>query len=100
MYSLCKKKAEVDNIISSFFCHDASVSFVQLNAEVREASKKLKKARTILQLDELKCRKRVLRRLDSKQWCGIFGMFFNRLGYCNAADVIELKGRVACEIDA
>ena len=25
---------------------------------------------------------------------------YNRLGYCNAADVIELKGRVACEIDA
>lgn len=33
-------------------------------------------------MDELKCRKRVLR----------------RLGYANAADVIELKGRVACEI--
>ena len=39
---------------------------------------------TILQLDELKCRKRVLR----------------RLGYTTAADVIELKGRVACEISA
>ena len=36
----------------------------------------------------------------TKQWFGIFGIFFNRLGYCNAADVIELKGRVACEIDA
>lgn len=33
-------------------------------------------------MDELKCRKRVLR----------------RIGYCTASDVIELKGRVACEI--
>jgi ATP-dependent RNA helicase DOB1 len=33
-------------------------------------------------MDELKCRKRVLR----------------RLGYCTASDVIEIKGRVACEI--
>jgi ATP-dependent RNA helicase DOB1 len=43
----------------------------------------LKKKRSLLQMDELKCRKRVLR----------------RLGYCTAADVIEMKGRVACEID-
>ena len=34
-------------------------------------------------MDDLKCRKRVLR----------------RLGYCNEQDVIETKGRVACEID-
>ena len=36
----------------------------------------------MIQLDELKARKRVLR----------------RLGYATAADVIETKGRVACEI--
>lgn len=35
-------------------------------------------------MTELKCRKRVLR----------------RLGYCTAADVIELKGRVACELSS
>jgi len=35
-------------------------------------------------MDELKCRKRVLR----------------RLGYASASDAIELKGRVACEISA
>lgn len=35
-------------------------------------------------MDELKCRKRVLR----------------RLGYASAADAIELKGRVACEISS
>ena len=33
-------------------------------------------------MDELKCRKRVLR----------------RLGYCTPAGVIEVKGRVACEL--
>ena len=43
----------------------------------------LKKKRSLLQMDELKCRKRVLR----------------RLAYCSASDVIEMKGRVACEID-
>lgn len=42
----------------------------------------LKKAKSILQMDELKKRKRVLR----------------RLGYCTLADVIELKGRIACEL--
>ena len=46
------------------------------------AWKELKKAQTVMQLEELKCRKRVLR----------------RLGYANASDVIEMKGRVACEI--
>ena len=38
----------------------------------------------MLQLDELKCRKRVLR----------------RLGYATSQDVIERKGRVACELSA
>lgn len=42
----------------------------------------LKHAKSLLHMDELKCRKRILR----------------RLGYCTAADVIELKGRVACEL--
>ena len=35
-------------------------------------------------MDELKCRKRVLR----------------RLGYSNDGDVIQLKGRVACELSS
>ena len=37
-----------------------------------------------MQLDELKCRKRVLR----------------RLGFTTSEDVIEMKGRVACEISS
>lgn len=39
-------------------------------------------AHNVLQLDELKCRKRVLR----------------RLGFTSADDIVEKKGRVACEI--
>ncbi|MEQ2171489.1 hypothetical protein GOODEAATRI_011195 [Goodea atripinnis] len=63
VYSLCERKA-------------------QIATEVRTAKRELKKARTVLQMDELKCRKRVLR----------------RLGFASPSDVIEMKGRVACEI--
>ncbi|QQP38558.1 Superkiller viralicidic activity 2like 2like, partial [Caligus rogercresseyi] len=42
----------------------------------------LKKAKSLLQMSDLKCMKRVLRRLD----------------YCSSADVIEMKGRIACEL--
>ncbi|KAL9874811.1 exosome RNA helicase MTR4-like [Glossina fuscipes fuscipes] len=43
---------------------------------------KLKEARSLLQMDKLKFRKRVLRRVQ----------------YCIAAEVIEFKGRVTCEL--
>lgn len=56
----------------------------QTEQELKMAKEELKKAKSLLQLDELKCRKRVLRRLE----------------YCNSQDVITLKGRVACEISA
>ncbi|XP_061732578.1 exosome RNA helicase MTR4 [Nerophis ophidion] len=65
VYSLCEKKAVIA-------------------AEVRTAKRELKKARTVLQMDKLKCRKRVLR----------------RLGFASPSDVIEVKGRVACEISS
>jgi len=65
IYRLCEKKSK-------------------LATEISESKKELKKAKTILQFDELKSRKRVLR----------------RLGYSTLADVIEVKGRVACEISA
>lgn len=45
-------------------------------------AKKIAAAHSVLQLDELKCRKRVLR----------------RLGFTTSDDVVEKKGRVACEI--
>ncbi|XP_029024555.1 exosome RNA helicase MTR4 [Betta splendens] len=65
VYSLCEKKALIA-------------------ADVRIAKRELKKARTVLQMDKLKCRKRVLR----------------RLGFASPSDVIEMKGRVACEISS
>ncbi|KAL6096723.1 mtrex [Pungitius sinensis] len=64
-YSLCEKKAVIA-------------------AKVRTAKHELKEARTVLQMDKLKCRKRVLR----------------RLGFASPSDVIEMKGRVACEISS
>ncbi|KAK0052105.1 superkiller viralicidic activity 2-like 2 isoform X1 [Biomphalaria pfeifferi] len=52
--------------------------------DIKALKMELKKKKSLLQMDELKCRKRVLR----------------RMGYCSASDVIELKGRVACEISS
>lgn len=54
----------------------------KVGKELNEAKEELKRAKSVLQMDELKCRKRVLR----------------RMGYCTATDVIETKGRVACEL--
>ena len=51
---------------------------------IKSIQKDIQAAHSIIQLDELKCRRRVLR----------------RLGYINQSDVIEMKGRVACEISA
>ncbi|XP_049874701.1 exosome RNA helicase MTR4 [Pectinophora gossypiella] len=56
----------------------------EMYEDLQQAKNELKKAKSILQMDELKKRKRVLR----------------RLGYCTAADVIELKGRIACELSS
>lgn len=56
----------------------------QRQKELKNAEHDLKKAKSVLQMDELKCRKRVLR----------------RLGYATSQDVIERKGRVACELSA
>lgn len=50
----------------------------------KEIKHKLTKALSILQLDELRCRKRVLRQLE----------------FTTASDIVELKGRVACEISS
>ncbi|MCJ1386484.1 ATP-dependent RNA helicase mtr4 [Xylographa soralifera] len=55
---------------------------VELNDKIRAVKKQITAALSIMQLDELKCRKRVLRRLH----------------FINEAEVVELKARVACEI--
>lgn len=50
--------------------------------KIKATKKKITSAMAILQLDELKCRKRVLR----------------RLGFIDETDVVQMKARVACEI--
>jgi len=51
-------------------------------SHIKSIKKKIQSSLEVIQLDELKCRKRVLR----------------RLGFVSSSDVIEMKGRVACEI--
>lgn len=55
---------------------------VALSSKIKDAKKKISAAHQILQMEELKARKRVLR----------------RFGFINEADVVQLKARVACEI--
>jgi ATP-dependent RNA helicase DOB1 len=54
----------------------------EMDSKCKELRRKAQVAVSVIQLDELKHRKRVLR----------------RLGYTTASDVIDVKGRVACEI--
>lgn len=49
---------------------------------IRELRRKIQLTHDVLQMEELKARKRVLR----------------RLGFTNAEDIVDMKGRVACEI--
>ena len=56
----------------------------KVEEELKEARAALRKSKSLLQMEELKCMKRVLR----------------RLGYCTASDVIEIKGRIACELSS
>jgi ATP-dependent RNA helicase DOB1 len=49
---------------------------------IRALKKQIQATHDVLQLEELKCRKRVLR----------------RLGFTNSSDIVDMKGRVACEI--
>lgn len=55
---------------------------VALSNDAKALKDKILEAQAVIQLDDLRHRKRVLR----------------RLGFTTSADVIELKGRVACEI--
>ncbi|TPX17115.1 uncharacterized protein E0L32_003233 [Thyridium curvatum] len=57
---------------------------VELGDKIKEKKKAIAKAHSIAQLDELKSRKRVLR----------------RLGFINDAEVVQMKARVACEISS
>ncbi|KAK5257005.1 ATP-dependent RNA helicase mtr4 [Cryomyces antarcticus] len=62
--------------------YDQYAAKVELGAKIKAVKKQISDALSIMQLDELKCRKRVLR----------------RLGFINDSDVVQLKARVACEI--
>lgn len=55
--------SECVHVCRQYICRTIGVLFSQLVAEIKEAKKELKKAQTIMQMEELKCRKRVLRRL-------------------------------------
>ena len=55
-----------------------------MGEKIKELKKNIAKAHSIAQLDELKSRKRVLR----------------RLGFINEAEVVQMKARVACEISS
>ncbi|KAI1433462.1 rRNA-processing arch domain-containing protein [Xylaria sp. CBS 124048] len=57
---------------------------IKRTEEIKALKKKIGKAHSIAQLDELKSRKRVLR----------------RLGFINEAEVVQMKARVACEISS
>ena len=59
-------------------------SKVQLSENIKNKKKAIATAHSISQMDELKSRKRVLR----------------RLGFINDAEVVQLKARVACEISS
>ncbi|XP_004520977.1 superkiller viralicidic activity 2-like 2 isoform X2 [Ceratitis capitata] len=69
---------ELENIYARY------TNKLKVQEELKAVKTKLKEARSLLQMDELKHRKRVLRRME----------------YCTAADVIEFKGRVACELSS
>ncbi|KNG47958.1 atp-dependent rna helicase dob1 [Stemphylium lycopersici] len=55
---------------------------VAIGEKIKNTKKEIANALSVIQLDELKSRKRVLR----------------RLGFIDDADVVQLKARVACEI--
>ena len=62
--------------------YDAYAEKQKVHTHMKEIKQKISAAHSVMHLDELKHRKRALRRLD----------------FCTADDIISLKGRVACEI--
>ncbi|CAG8439700.1 5850_t:CDS:10 [Funneliformis caledonium] len=85
---LVKKKSLIDHKIESHSMHDAHDAYkrycekLELQEKVRKKKLEVREAEAILHLDELKKRKRLLRRMQ----------------YLSEHDVVEFKGRIACEI--
>ena len=57
---------------------------VECSNRIRELRKRIQATNDVLQMEELKARKRVLRRLQ----------------FTSADDIVDVKGRVACEISS
>jgi len=55
---------------------------MECQERIRSLKKRIQATHDVLKLEELKCRKRVLR----------------RLGFTSSADIVDVKGRLACEI--
>ncbi|KNC34874.1 hypothetical protein FF38_13680, partial [Lucilia cuprina] len=70
-----------ENFVSQYNVYDQKQ---KLYKEAEQITKQISDAQAILQMDELKSRKQVLR----------------KLGFSTPEDVVELKGRVACEISS
>ncbi|ORX60926.1 antiviral helicase [Piromyces finnis] len=75
-------KCEIKNEENLEEIYNKYHSKIKVDDKIKVVKKEIQHAQSVLQLDELKARKRILR----------------RLGYTSSADIIELKGRVACEI--
>jgi ATP-dependent RNA helicase DOB1 len=56
---------------------------MEIQEKIKATKKKITAAHSIMQLDELKCRKRVLR----------------RLGFINETDVVQLKARFVTPVE-
>lgn len=75
------KEFQLDNLPEKY---ELFKKKVQLENDIKNLKKQVKNGENVVLRNELKCMKRVLR----------------RLGYTNSDDIIETKGRVACEINA
>ena len=60
------------------------VKKIEAQGRIRDLKKRIQATHDVLQMEELKCRKRVLR----------------RLAFTTSADIVDMKGRVACEISS
>lgn len=68
-----------ERMVESFARYSSKVA---LDDKIKETKEKILEAQAVIQLDDLRHRRRVLR----------------KLGFTTQSDIIELKGRVACEI--
>ena len=62
VYELCEKKEKVCALSRRSIPQTENATLLQLASEVKHTKSQIKKAKTVLLLDQLKCRKRVLRR--------------------------------------